>query len=84
MLVGLVPLKLLGEGGDFRFFVVVLLLLEEFILVLPEGFKEFHLYHALWVPCCRHSVHPSFSNVSPGHHVHPDCRLLGDRSLDGM
>jgi hypothetical protein len=46
-LVGLVPLKLLTEGGVFRSFVVVLLLVEEFITVLPEGFKEFHPYHAL-------------------------------------
>ena len=35
--VGLVPLT----------FVVVLLLVEEFIAVLPEGFKEIHPYHAL-------------------------------------
>ena len=46
-MVGLVPHKLLGECGIFRPFVVVLLLVEEFIAVLPEGFKEIHPYHAL-------------------------------------
>jgi hypothetical protein len=38
---------LLGECGVFSDFVVVLLLVEEFIAVLPERFKEIHPYHAL-------------------------------------
>ncbi len=46
-MVGLVPHKLLSECGVFRFFVVVLLLVEEFVAVLPEGFEEIHPYHAL-------------------------------------
>jgi len=45
--VGLVPLKLLSECGIFCSFVLVLLLMEEFIAVLPEGFKEIHSFHAL-------------------------------------
>jgi hypothetical protein len=40
-------LKLLGEGGVFCSFVVVLLLVEEFIAVFSEGLEEFHPYHAL-------------------------------------
>ena len=47
VLVGLVPLKLLGECGIFRSFVVVLLLVEEFVAVLPERFEEIHPYHML-------------------------------------
>ena len=45
--VGLVPLKLLGEGSVFCSFVVVLLLVEEVIAVLPERFEEIHPYHVL-------------------------------------
>ena len=46
--VGLVPLMfLIGECGVFRSFVVVLLLVEEFVAVLPERFEEIHPYHVL-------------------------------------
>ena len=46
--VGLVPLMfLVGECGVFRSFVVVLLLVEEFVAVLPERFEEIHPYHVL-------------------------------------
>jgi len=46
VLVGLVPLKLLGECGIFHF-VDVLLLVDEFVAVLPERFEEIHPYHVL-------------------------------------
>ena len=46
--VGLVPLMfLVGECGVFGSFVVVLLLVEEFVAVLPERFEEIHPYHVL-------------------------------------
>ncbi len=90
MSVGLVPHKLLSERGVFGCFVVVLLLVEELVAVLPEGFEEIHPYHALelvqdlcGVMCCGYSIHPSYPNVPPGHHVHSNCHLLGNHILNG-
>ena len=51
MLVGVEPHELLGECSIVHPCVVVLLLVEECITVLSEGFKEFHPYYALDLPC---------------------------------
>ena len=83
MLVRVEACELLRKCGIVRSCVVVLLLVEEFVMVLPEGSEEFHPYHALelvhdscGVLCGGHCIHPSFPNVPMGHHTHSDCQLL--------